>query len=132
MATKNFNYLIGIAIFAVLSFSLGCERTLDGLEPAGFPTDGNIFIDGFSAGLEYAAFGGSDVSAFQAVDEDAYKGTSVMRFSVPDFDDPNGAYAGGTFFVPGGRDLSGYNVLTFWARASKAANIDDFKSARVR
>ncbi len=47
-----------------------------------------------------------------------------MRFSVPDFDDPNGAYAGGEFFVPGGRDLSSFNVLTFWARASKGANID--------
>ncbi|MEZ4827766.1 MAG: Ig-like domain-containing protein [Bacteroidia bacterium] len=124
MTTKTFNNLIGIGIFVVLAFSSGCERTLDELKPASFPADGNVFLDGFSAGLEYAAFGGSDVTAFQVVDEGAYTGTSVMRFAVPDFDDPKGAYAGGAFFVPGGRDLSGFNVLTFWAKASKAANID--------
>lgn len=124
MTTRTFNYFIGIGIFIFLTFSLGCERTLDELEPATFPADGNVFLDGFSAGLQYAAFGGSDVTAFQAVDEGAYEGTSVMRFSVPDFDDPKGAYAGGTFFVPGGRDLSGFNVLTFWAKASQAATID--------
>jgi hypothetical protein len=47
-----------------------------------------------------------------------------MRFSVPDFEDPAGAYAGGAFFLESGRDLTGYNVLTFWARASQPANID--------
>ncbi|MEZ4772544.1 MAG: Ig-like domain-containing protein [Bacteroidia bacterium] len=124
MTTKTFNNFIGIGIFVFLAFSLGCERKLDELEPASFPVDGNVFLDGFSAGLEYAAFGGSDVTAFKVVDEGAYEGTSVMRFSVPDFDDPKGAYAGGAFFVPGGRDLSGFNVLTFWARASQAATID--------
>ncbi|MEM9931714.1 MAG: Ig-like domain-containing protein, partial [Bacteroidota bacterium] len=124
MARKNINSLIGITLSILLSFSLGCQRTPEDLEPADFPVNGIVFLDGFSAGLEYAAFGGSDVSAFEVVDEGAFDGTSVMRFSVPDFDDPSGAYAGGAFFVPGGRDMSGFNVLTFWAKASKEANID--------
>ena len=124
MTTKTFNHLIGIGIFFVLTLSMSCKRDLDDLEPAKFPTDGTVFLDAFSAGLEYAAFGGSDVTAFKVVDEGAYSGTSVMRFSVPDFEDPKGAYAGGAFFVPTGRDLSGYTALTFWARASQPANID--------
>ncbi|MEM9837089.1 MAG: hypothetical protein AAF828_11340, partial [Bacteroidota bacterium] len=45
---------------------------------------------------------------------------------VPDFQDPAGAFAGGVYFTEGGRDLSGFNVLTFWAKASKSANIDVF------
>ena len=125
MATTRFNILIGISILALLALSSGCQRTLEGLEPASAPVDGNVFIDGFSGGLEYSAFGGSDVTAFEVVDEGAYDGTSVMRFSIPDLDDPKGAYAGGAFTVPGGRDLSGFNVLTFWARASKAASINE-------
>ena len=124
MAMKTFNNLLGISLIALMGLSFGCERTLADLEPASFPVDGNVFLDGFSGGLEYAAFGGSDVSAFEVVDEGAFKGTSVMKFAVPDFDAPTGAYAGGAFFVPGGRDLTGFTVLTFWAKASKSATID--------
>ena len=125
MSTKTFYSLLGIAISALLMLSIGCsERTLNEIEPAKAPVNGNIFIDGFSGGLEYAAFGGSDPTAFEVVNEGAYEGTSVMRFSVPDVDNPSGAYAGGAFFVSGGRDLSGFTVLTFWAKASKSATLD--------
>ncbi|MEM9984501.1 MAG: hypothetical protein AAF804_05335, partial [Bacteroidota bacterium] len=125
MSTRIFNNLIGITILASLLLTAGCERTLSEIEPASAPVDGNVFIDGFSGGLQYDAFGGSDVTAFEVVDEGAYDGTSVMRFSVPDLDDPRGAFAGGAFTVPGGRDLSGFNVLTFWARASQPASINE-------
>lgn len=124
METHSFKTLFRIGAIVLLGVTFGCEPSFDELEQASYPVDGNIFLDGFSGGLEYAAFGGSDVTAFQVVDEGAYKGTSVMRFSVPDFDSPTGAYAGGAFYVPGGRDLSGFTVLTFWAKASKSANID--------
>ncbi len=105
-------------------FLLGCERDLEDLSPATFPTNGDVFIDGFTGGLNYAAFGGSDPTAFQVDMDETYDGTASMRFEVPDFEDPAGAYAGGSFFLTTGRDLSGYNALTFWARASQAANID--------
>lgn len=112
------------ALLLFLSLPFSCSRDIDDLEPAEFPTNGVIFIDGFSAGLNYAAFGGSKVTAFQVDNEVVFEGTSSMRFEVPDFEDPAGAYAGGTFFTAVGRDLRAYDVLTFWAKASKAANID--------
>ncbi|MCB0647931.1 MAG: Ig-like domain-containing protein [Saprospiraceae bacterium] len=105
-------------------FMAGCERDLDGLDEATFPTTPEVFIDGFSAGLNYAAFGGSDVKAFDVDEDVAYQGTASMRIAVPDRNDPKGAYAGGVYFTSVGRDLSSYNVLTFWAKASKAANVD--------
>lgn len=105
---------------------LGCERELDDLSPAAYPTNPNVFINSFSAGLNYAAFGGSVPTAFDVDTEVTYKNTSdaSMRFEVPDAGDPRGAYAGGAFFTDTGRDLTGYDALTFWAKASKAANLD--------
>jgi hypothetical protein len=105
---------------------LGCERELDDLSPAAYPTNPNVFINSFSAGLNYAAFGGSVPTAFDVDTEVTYKNTSEasMRFEVPDAGDPRGAYAGGAFFTDTGRDLTGYDALTFWAKASQAANID--------
>jgi hypothetical protein len=101
-----------------------CSKDLDDLQPATFPAIGEVFINEFSAGLEYAAFGGSDVRAFKVVRDEVYDGDAAMRFAVPDVGDPAGAYAGGAFFVEGGRNLSGFDALTFWAKASKSANID--------
>lgn len=118
-----------ISIFAlftslVLLTVFGCKRELDDLEPAAFPTTPEVFIDGFSAGLNYGAFGGSKVTAFDVDTEVKYKGSASMKFAVPDAGDSQGAYAGGAYFTSAGRDLSGYDALTFWARASKAATID--------
>ncbi|MEO0628057.1 MAG: carbohydrate binding domain-containing protein, partial [Bacteroidota bacterium] len=118
----NYKYLI--ALFGILAIT-SCERELEDLEPATFPTTAEVFIDGFSGGLEYAAFGGSDVTAFQVDTEVRFRGTSSMRFEVPDFESPTGAFAGGVFFVEGGRDLSGYTALTFWMRATRSANINE-------
>ena len=112
--------LTSLAILTVLS----CKRDIEDLEPATFPTTAEVFIDGFSAGLNYGAFGGSKVTAFDVDTEVKYKGTASMKFAVPDAGDPQGAYAGGSYFTSAGRNLSGYDALTFWARASKAATLD--------
>lgn len=103
----------------------GCERDVDVLSPATYPTNPEVFIDGFSSGLGYAAFGGSLTTAFD-VDKDITfnQSKASMRFAVPDANDPLGAYAGGVFFTKVARDLSGYNALTFWAKASQSASID--------
>ena len=60
-----------LVLFASLALItvLSCKRDIDGLGPASFPTTPEVFIDGFSAGLNYAAFGGSKVTAFD-VDAD--------------------------------------------------------------
>jgi hypothetical protein len=108
----------------ITSFA-GCKRDLEELTPARFPTDPNVFIDGFSVGLNYAAFGGSNPKAFQVDNEVTYNYSAAsMRFEVPAVNDAAGAYAGGTFFTSVGRNLSGYTALTFWAKASQTASID--------
>jgi len=123
ICTRLLRYTSVGILFVLLS---GCERDLNDLEPVTFPTNPEVFIEGFSPGLNYAAFGGSVPTAFDVDNQVTYNATSTtsMRFEVPDAGDPRGAYAGGTFFTEVGRDLSGYDALTFWAKASQAANID--------
>ncbi|WP_235298677.1 hypothetical protein [Portibacter marinus] len=116
---KNIYYLVGF-IIALSS----CSRDFDQLELATYPDIPEVYIDGFSPGLNYAAFGGSKVTAFDVDTETKYRGTSSMKFAVPDAGDPGGAYAGGGFYTDIGRDLTDYDALTFWAKASKSATID--------
>lgn len=120
-ARKRFFWL-GLIFLIITS---GCEHTVDNLEAPGYPTNPNIFIDGFSSGLNYAAFGGSVPDAFQVDNDITYQNSSAsMRFEVPDANDPKGAYAGGTFFTSNPRDLSNYDALTFRAKASEAVTVD--------
>mgnify|MGYP005846210487 CR=1 FL=1 len=119
--------------------AISCRRDVDELQPASFPAKPDVFIDGFSAGLNYAAFGGSVPTAFDVDRQVTYNNSEAsMRFEVPDVNDPRGAYAGGVFFTSTGRDLSGFNALTFWAKASQAASIDivgfgnDFAESRYQ
>ncbi|MDR9446543.1 MAG: hypothetical protein RI519_02255 [Balneolaceae bacterium] len=122
----NTRLLIGFAV-VVMSLMLwnGCERSVVGLEEPSHPATPEVFIDGFSPGLDYAAFSGSVPTAFQ-VDNDITinQSTASMRFEIPDVGDNRGAYAGGAFFTGDPRDLSGYDALTFWAKASQPANVD--------
>lgn len=121
---NKYSFPIICLFSACTALFISCERDVDDLELATYPATAEVFLDAFSAGLNYAAFGGSDVRAFDVDTEVKYKGTASMRIAVPDFEDPAGAYAGGVYFTSTGRDLSGYNVLTFWAKASKSATID--------
>ena len=122
---KNINHIIiTLFITLLLIITSSCKRDVEDLEPATFPTTPEVFIDGFSGGLNYSAFGGSKVTAFDVDTEVKYSGTSSMKYAVPDAGDPSGAYAGGVYHTEVGRDLSGYDALTFWAKASKAATID--------
>jgi hypothetical protein len=121
---KNIKYHYSIiAILSIVALLLlgGCERDLDKLDLATYPANGEVFIDGFSSSLEYEAWG--DVTAFDVDSEVKYMGTSSMKFAVPN-EGETGGYAGGAFKTSVPRDLSGFNALTFWAKASKAAEID--------
>lgn len=109
----------------ILGMILGCSRDVDELEPASYPTTAEVFIDDFSAGLNYAAFGGSKTTAFQVDIEQKYQGSAAMRFDVPDAGDPEGGFAAGIFFSNVERDLSGYDALTFWAKATGSASISE-------
>lgn len=125
MKTLKFNYSILIALISILIMAVSCEPTKIGeLKLATYPTTADVFINGFSAGLQYAAFGTSKVTAFSVDSTVTFNSMPSMKFAVPDNGDPMGSYAGGVFYTPMGRDLSGYNVLSFWAKASQPANLD--------
>lgn len=112
--------LLGLSLL----MALGCQRDVNDLEQATYSKNPDVFIDTFSSGLNYAAFGGSDVKAFDTDTQVKYSGTASMKFAVPDYGSSDGAYAGGTFFTTVGRDLSDYNALTFWIKATQSADID--------
>jgi hypothetical protein len=126
MNTKILTHLkVVIATGIAILMTTACERELDDLQPATYSANPEVFIDGFSAGLNYAAFGGSVPTAFDVDREVTYNNSKAsMRIEVPDANDPRGAYAGGVYFTSVGRDLTGYNVLTFQVKASRSASID--------
>ena len=120
------NKYLNCSLLALALLVAGCsERDLTELQQATqYKTTPEVFIDGFPGDLQYAAFGGSDVKAFDVDKEVKYAGIASMIIAVPAVNDPNGAYAGGVYFSTTGRDLSGYNCMTFWAKATKSASID--------
>ncbi len=125
MKNRKYNYSVIALITAImLVWSLSCKRDFDELDLAKFPNIPEVFIDGFSQGLNYAAFGGSKVTAFDVDQDVKFSGSASMKIEVPDAGDPEGAYAGGVYYTTEGRDLSEYDALTFWAKASKSATID--------
>ena len=118
----KFTLLVGLIFVGAVS----CDKhDTVGLELATLPTNGEVFIDGFSGGLNYYPFAGSKMDAFSVDTETKYKGTASMRFDVPNVGDPDGAYAGAIFPDATGRDLSGYDALTFWAKASQTGTINE-------
>lgn len=108
----------------ILLTGIGCRKDIDGLQSPEFPGTAEVFIDDFTSDLAYAAFAGSDVTAFHIDNLVTYGGTQAsMRFEVPDANSPQGSYAGGAFFSRTGRDLSGFNALTFYIKATQPATI---------
>jgi len=119
--TRKLSYFIA-ALFLVISYS--CQPDDENLPEATFPDIAEVFIDTFSAGLQYAAFGTSKVTAFDVDTDITFEGTAAMRFDIPNTSDPEGGFAGGVFTTGVGRNLTNYNVLTFYARASKGETIN--------
>lgn len=116
-----------ISSLFILLLMAGCERSVDGLSEPGLTENPEVFADGFSSGLQYQPFAGSKLDAFTVDEETTFgNGGSSMRFDVPNVGDPTGAYAGAIFSDGnGGRDLSQYDALTFYAKATTAGTIND-------
>lgn len=113
------------AFCLVVVFLSACENDPDDFKEAQYSSNPDVFIDTFSAGLNYAAFSNSVVTAFQVDSDVTHNNSSAsMRIDVPNVNDPLGSYAGGAFFTSIGRNLSRYNALTFWAKSSVAATLD--------
>jgi hypothetical protein len=125
---KNIQFILKISLLLGFIFivTVGCEREVsDDVEFASFPKTAEVFIDGFSGGLEYLPFEGSVLNAFTVDQEIKYDGSASMRLDVPNVNDPAGAFAGAIFPDFSGRDLSGYDALTFWAKGTVPGTINE-------
>jgi hypothetical protein len=127
MKNRKFNYVkITILLGLIFSMTISCDRDIsDDAQLAGFSKAGDVFIDGFTGGLDYFPFADSYFEAFSVDTETKYAGSASMRFDVPNVGDPAGAYAGAIFRLEPGRDLSGYDALTFWAKGTRAGRINE-------
>lgn len=123
---KNFKRTFIVAL-SLMFIALACERSVDGLEEPGFTENPDVFIDGFSAGLNYLPFADSDQDAFSVDSDDTYDNSAAsMRFDVPNVGDPEGGYAGAIFRDEnGGRNLTSYNALTFYAKGTIAGTLNE-------
>ncbi len=115
----------------ILLFS-GCERDLsDDVRFATFTTNPDIFTDD-PVGLTDEFFEsfdpatGANPEGFGTDNDVAFEGSSSIRIDVPAPDDPDGGFIGGIFRDRGdGRNLTGFDALTFYARGSTTATIGE-------
>jgi hypothetical protein len=118
----------------IFVISSSCERGLsEDVEFATFSKTGEIFTDApVALGSDfYFPFApdasnpvGSKLDAFSVDNSESYEGMASIRIDVPNANDPQGNYAGGIFRIDGaGRNLTGFDALTFWAKASQAVTI---------
>ncbi len=124
MRSRFFSALVAAALFGIMLVVAACTRDFADLGPAQFPTDAGVFDDGFSPGVDFGAFGGSKLDALSVDLSTKHSGTNSFHVTVPAPGDPTGGYAGGAWFSGAGRDLSGYNALTFWAKSSIPATLN--------
>ncbi|WP_179008944.1 glycosyl hydrolase family 16 [Winogradskyella forsetii] len=112
----------------ILTLTLGCERDLtDEAVPAEFSNVGDVFTDNFvGMGTDfYFPFADSKPDAFSVDNNEGYESSSSYRIDVPNASDITGNYAGAILRVDGpGRDLTNFDALTFWAKASSGVTID--------
>jgi hypothetical protein len=111
---------IAISLILLVFAAAGCGRDTTGLQIAAGVTDPNVFIDEFSPGTDFQAFQYSQDDALTQDATGGLDGSNSLLINVPG----PGAFAGGAFVAFEARDLSGYDALTFYARASRAETFD--------
>lgn len=107
---------------AVLLALAGCAKHTGIVAPK--IKDPVVFDDTFGAYVDFQAFAGSKVDAIAIDSTESVNGTASLRITVPPSGSTSGTYAGGAFTTNRARDLSGYNAVTFWAKASHAITFD--------
>jgi hypothetical protein len=113
-----------LALVAVALLLPSACRDSNPLGPAPLPTGPMIFTDAFASGVDFQAFSGSKLDALSLDTDIKFRGTASLRIRVPAPGDPSGGYAGGAIVANVPRDLSAYNAVTFYARASQAVTLD--------
>lgn len=103
-----------------LAALLGCGRDPGPLDPWPLPTDPIVFQDAFTGAVAFEAFGNSKLDALSTDVTEQFEGGGCIRVTVPN---PGQGYAGGAFTTTRARDLTGYNALTFYAKASKPVTL---------
>jgi hypothetical protein len=125
----------GLTLLSLL-LVLGCQTDDSDLQTVKGSSTAEIFTDtpiGMGTNF-YFPYGpdannppGSKFTAWTVDQNVSYQGNASMRFDVPNEKDPEGNFAGAIFRVDGpGRDLTGYDSLTFWAKASQGINSAEF------
>jgi len=122
--------IISISLLSTLIVAqFGCKRELskDAVLPS-FSRNGGIFTDNF-IGLGsnfYFPFADAKPDVFSVDMKEGFESNASIRIDVPNNTDPTGTYAGAIFRVDGaGRNLSGYDALTFYVKASTGIKLGD-------
>ncbi len=117
-----------LAIFMSIAL-LSCDRELsDEAVFATFPKVGDVFIEApVGLGTDfYFPFLGSKPTAFSVDESVGFESNASIRIDVPNANDPEGAFAGAIFRIDGaGRNLTDFDALTFWAKASQGVTIGE-------
>ncbi|MEM0932125.1 MAG: glycosyl hydrolase family 16 [Bacteroidota bacterium] len=131
---KNINIRFILLLSLGIAIISGCERDFsDEVQFATFNNNGDIFTDApvgltdeFFDSFDPAGPNPANPEGFGTDDNVAFMGTSSIRIDVPAPDDPDGAFIGGIFLDRGdGRNLTGFDALTFFARGSTTATIGE-------
>lgn len=134
MKKINIKYHIILPLLGLIGIvMISCERGFsDDVDLATFPNTPEVFTD-VPVGLTDEFFisfdpnGGANTNGFGTDNNEAYEGSSSIRIDVPAPNDPDGGFIGGIFRDRGeGRDLTAYDALTFWAKASTTATVGLF------
>lgn len=129
---KNVKHIdIQIVLFLSLSLAViySCERDLsDDVVFATFNSTGEVFLDepvGLGSDF-YFPFLNSKATAFSVDDDEGFESDASIRIDVPNANDPEGSFAGAIFRIDGaGRDLTRFDALTFYAKASQGVVIGE-------
>ena len=111
---------VAISLVLIVFAAAGCGRDTSGLEPATGVADADVFIDEFSSGTDFQAFQYSQDDALTQDATGGLDGSNSLLINVP----AAGGFAGGAFVAFEARDLSSFNALTFFARASREEIFD--------
>ncbi|MEM6642261.1 MAG: Ig-like domain-containing protein [Bacteroidota bacterium] len=118
-----------LCITSIATLLFSCVRDEEPLPAATFPTTAEVFTD-VPVGLTDEFFisfdpaGGANTDGFGTDDSEAFEETTSIRIEVPSATNADGSFIGGIFRDRGaGRNLTGYDALTFWAKASTTATL---------
>ncbi len=123
-------HLLAVTALALLTLTAGCS----GRDPAGLPlaegkVDPLVFDDDYSADVYFQAFFQTHLTAVSRDSVFAYGGFAAdgarsLKFHIPPAGSALGLYTGGVLTSASGRDMAGFNALTFYARSDRPVTLD--------